>query len=140
MENRKASPFAERIKQSGVQFSLGSILLITVIGAGVSSLIYYAAHIPNLRRDVAAMFGQTAEASPPDVSRVPHLTFILFCYAGPLLLTGLFGTYFNVLKFLRNRNLLEVKGDEPEEEAWDANITQREAMPEKDTTFRIAKP
>ena len=87
------------------------ILLLTLVGAGVGLLFYYAVRVPAITTEVAAWFGQTHEVVNQGDSRRAQLTFVLFVYTAPLAL-GIIAHGLHYGLRLANRRLQHVDPDD----------------------------
>ena len=62
------------------------ILLLMVVGAGVSLLIYFAMRVPAITSEVNAWLGRPPSEIDNEEARLVQLKFALFLYTAPLAL------------------------------------------------------
>lgn len=74
------------------------LMLLTVVGAGVGLLVYYALRVPALTSEVNAWLGRPDLVVDQAEGRRAQLVFALFVYTSPLAL----GIFVYVLHFLLN--------------------------------------
>lgn len=68
----------------GQTFEFTTLLLLTVVGAGIGLLILYASRVPILVTEAKAWIGQPSSSYNPASSRRSQVIFILVCYTAPL--------------------------------------------------------
>ena len=84
-EGAIASPFRDHVPQNRT-VSLATLTFSLVFFAGVSLVIMFAARVPLIANSIHDFLGLPRLAKPEKPDRTPHLVFLLFCYASPLLL------------------------------------------------------
>ena len=87
MDNRLQtdSPFAPPRK---VRLSFGTLMLmlLTVVGAGVGMLIYYALRVPAITTELYAWLGRPVVSVDSAQARQAQVVFALFVYTAPMAL------------------------------------------------------
>lgn len=76
------------MEQAPVRFSFGvmMILLLMVVSAGVSLLLFFAMRVPAITSELNAWFGRPDAVIDPAAGRQAQLTFALFLYTAPIAL------------------------------------------------------
>ncbi len=79
------SPF---MQAQPIRLGFGTILimLLTVVGAGVGLLIYYAIQVPAITSEFNAWMGRPNPVSDSAEAREAHVKFLLVVYSAPLAL------------------------------------------------------
>ena len=86
MESRTTeSPF---IKRQPIRLNFGTmlILLLMVVGAGISLLCFYALRVPAITQEINAWLGRPDAVVDRGAARQAQVTFALFVYSAPLAL------------------------------------------------------
>ena len=103
------------MKPQQVRLGFGTmmLMLLTVVGAGIGLLLYYAFRVPAITTELNAWFGRPDTVVDRGDARRAQLTFALFVYTAPLAL-GIFvyGVHFVVNLINRNARV-EQDNDEP---------------------------
>jgi hypothetical protein len=79
------SPFAQ-LQPRRLSFSSILILLLMVVFAGLGLLIYNAMNVPAITNELDAWLGRQSKTVNTADSREAQIIFVMFCYAGPLML------------------------------------------------------
>lgn len=80
---RTESPFLKK-EPVRIKFSVLILLLLTVVGAGLSMLLLLALRVPALSSELRATMGLVEIPSDPESSRKAHIIFVIFLYTAPL--------------------------------------------------------
>lgn len=104
------SPFLQRSSRR-FSFSTLLIMLLTVVGAGVGLLIYYALRVPAISSEVNAWLGRPSPAVDVGDARQAQLIFALCVYTAPLTL----GIFVYILHFLLNALNRRTEAEETDE-------------------------
>lgn len=138
-KRRTQSPFATVAPKGApawVRFDLGSLLLVMFVSCAMGAAIFYASRVPIIQREFYSYLGYVTPPSSAPNSRISHLNFLLFCYASPLLLTGVLGILVSLLRWATQfANPLEDE-DEPLWENEPVIAVQAESIPQQ---FRVTK-
>lgn len=92
------SPFA-RPQVVRLGFGTVMLMLLTVVGAGIGLLIYYALRVPAITTELYAWLGRPVVAVDSGDARRAQVIFALFVYTAPLAL----GIFVNGLHFVVNQ-------------------------------------
>ena len=140
MAIKTKSPFAAASELEGARpqfrFSVGTMLLATFVFSAMGGALFYATRVPMLRAEMNAVLGVTV-VDPVSNDRMAHLTFLLYCYSAPLLLTGVFGLGVTLLRRLEK---MQNRSRSVEERAWDEDLKKPDTSDPIATQFRITKP
>ena len=107
------SPF---LQQQQVRLSFGTllILLLMVVAAGVSLLLYWAVHVPAITSEVNAWLGRSAPVVDPKQARRSQLYFALIVYSAPLAL----GIFVHTLHFAINAIAKQMSQEQEDDEQF----------------------
>jgi sterol desaturase/sphingolipid hydroxylase (fatty acid hydroxylase superfamily) len=108
---RTESPFLKE-EPVRIKFSVLILLLLTVVGAGLSMLLLLALRVPALSTELRATMGLVEIPSDPESSRKAHIIFVIFLYTAPL---GLGILVYLLHYFLNWLNRISQTRKEPEE-------------------------
>lgn len=78
-----ASPF---MQAEPMRFGFGTmmIMMLTVVGAGIGLLIYYAIHVPAIMSEFNAWMGRPNPVVDTAEGRAAQVKFVLVVYTAPL--------------------------------------------------------
>lgn len=96
------SPFLQT-QPRRLSFSTILILLLMVVFAGVSLLVYNAMNVPAITNEIDAWMGRQSKSVETADSREAQITFVIFCYSAPLLLGILVHTLHSIINFFDRR-------------------------------------
>lgn len=99
-----------------MRLGFGTILLmlLTVVAAGVSLLVYYASQVPAITSEFNAWMGRPNPVSDSAEARLAHLKFLLVVYSAPLLLgTLVYLVHFMISALERWLRARDPNEDEP---------------------------
>jgi hypothetical protein len=96
------SPF---LKREPVRLAFGTLLLmlLTVVGAGIGLLVYYAMRVPAITSELNAWLGRPDPVSDSSAGRAAQVTFVLFVYTAPLALGIFVSALHSLLNWLDRR-------------------------------------
>lgn len=75
-------------------------MLLMVIFAFMSAGLFYASRVPAVQSELSVLAGEEASSGDDDVSRLAHITFIMFTFTSPLLLAGLISSGLALLRWI----------------------------------------
>ncbi len=131
------SPFADKStapSNEGYRFSIGTMLLAMFVCGGMGGALFYASRVAVLRNEIVAVFG--VEPAGAETNRMAHLTFLLYCYSAPLLLTGVFGLGYRLVSLVNSWSKNQAI---QEEESWDAGLVPTTSSQSVSDQFRVTK-
>jgi uncharacterized membrane protein len=97
------SPFLQ-VQPRRLSFSSVLILLLMVVFAGLSLLIYNALNVPAITHELDAWLGRQSKTVETADSRESQIIFVMFCYAAPLMLGILVHALHQTVNFLDRRS------------------------------------
>jgi sterol desaturase/sphingolipid hydroxylase (fatty acid hydroxylase superfamily) len=77
------SPFM-KVQVARLSFTTLLIMLLTVVGAGIGLLIFYALRVPAITAELNAWLGWSSPVADTGQGRAAQVVFILFVYTAPL--------------------------------------------------------
>jgi hypothetical protein len=79
--------------------SLSFMMLMMVIFSIMSAGLFYASRVPAVQDEISVLVHGKSGGGSEDVSRLPHITFIMFTFTSPLILAGVLSTGMALLRW-----------------------------------------
>lgn len=96
---RSAAP-RSAAQRPPLQFSLGFLLLLTLVMAMMGGGLMYASLVPAVQEELSLLTGAEVPELSARAGRSAHIGFIMFTFTSPLILAGVLSTALAVFRWL----------------------------------------